>query len=298
MKKSELLRLIREEVEYAKKCLMESPASDSHEKKVADGINKMKGIKAERPKVSAAYSDVKLTTNSGGVTWLEVKMNHTDNLSNPRVFFDGSKWDTTYHTPAATFAVKQLNASSEAKDFLKSLRKFMGVGGTKKIKLPTTKSGLSDPDAVSLKTMKAYFEQPGITRYILKKPGVNLGKLVTDHYTKGKAEPAYYMQAGDDFYLISNTNPFNLPAGIPVLKGTGEFKIRIATRSAFYEIQAEIKIVDMPTSSYSALKGSKKKNPFANLKEAKNPSTELKTRINELAGLSKSKIGDKNNGHR
>jgi hypothetical protein len=70
------------------------------------------------------------------------------------------------------------------------------------------------------------------------------------------------MQAGDDFYLISSKNPLKLPKNIPVLTGSGDFKVRVATRSQFYEIQAEIKIKDMPDSEYSLMPGTKKKNPF------------------------------------
>ena len=114
--------------------------------------------------------------------------------------------------------------------------------------------------------MKEYFDQPGVNRYIATESNVNLGKIVTDHYLKGKAEPAYYMQAGDDFYMIGTKNPLNLPRDIPVLQGNGPFKVRIATRSQFYEVQAEIKIDSMPKSKYSCKPGTKKKNPFENLK--------------------------------
>jgi hypothetical protein len=110
--------------------------------------------------------------------------------------------------------------------------------------------------------MKSYFSQPGVNRYIANKEKFNLGKVVTDHYTIGKSEPAFYMQAGDDFYKISNTDPFKLGSGIPVLTGVGDFKVRISTRSEFYEVQAEIKIMDMPDSKYSLLPGTKKLNPF------------------------------------
>lgn len=249
--------------------LNESPVSDAHESSVAKSINKIDGIKADRPSVSSSYADVLVKFDSGPESWLEVKMNHTDNLSNPRVFYNGSKWDTTYNTPAAKFAVDLLNKSSETKSFVNNIRKFWKERDGKdhkKIILPTTKSGLKDENAVPLAVMKAYFEQPGVNRYIAHEPNVNLGKVVTDHYLKGKSQAAHYMQAGDDFYLIGNKNPLGLPSDIPKLKGKGTFKVRISTRSAFYEIQAEIKIDQMPSSKYSALPGSKKINPFTKAK--------------------------------
>ena len=229
---------------------------------MAKFINKIKGLTAERPKVSTGYADVRLTTDDGKMTWLEVKMNHTDNLSNPRIFFDGKKWDTTYHTPTAKFAVDAVNKSSDSKGFINAIAKFSGI---KSPKIPTTKSGLKDPNAVPLSVMKDYFAQPGINRYILALPDIDLGKVVTDHYLKGKVEPATYIQAGDDFYMIGKSNPFGVPKDVPLLKGTGPFRMRVSTRSAFYEVQAEVKIQHMPTSKYSLMPGTKKKNPFASL---------------------------------
>lgn len=237
-----------------------SAASDKFEKTIADAINKLPGLKAERPKVSVEYADVRIKKGTT-VTWCEVKMNHTDNLSNPRVFYMNGKWQTTYTTPAAKEAVKLLNQLPQTKKFLKDIAKFSGIPFAKLI-IPTTKTQLKMPGAVPLHVMKAYFEQPSVNRYIANKENFNIGDLVTKHYTVGKAEPAYYMQAGDDFYLISNTNPLKLSKKIPLLSGIGDFKVRVATRSDFMEVQAEIKIKKMPDSPFSAHPTSKKKNPF------------------------------------
>ena len=121
---------------------------------------------------------------------------------------------------------------------------------------------MSKPGAVPLHVMKSYFEQPNVNRYIAEQTNVDMGKLVTQHYTIGKAEPAYYMQAGDDFYRISGKDPFKLGARIPLLRGRGNFKVRVATRSQFYEIQAEVKITDMPNSNFSLAPDTRKRNPF------------------------------------
>lgn len=237
-----------------------SAASDRHERMVAESINRMPGITAERPSVGTDYPDVRVSYK-GVTTWVEVKMSHTDNLSNPRVFYAGGKWDTTYDTPAAKAAVDILNDSKQTEDFIKSIAKFSGIP-LKSIKIPTTKGGLKEEGAVPLHVMKQYFSQPGINRYIANKENFNLGKVVTDHYIFGKAQPAYYMQAGDDFYRISNKDPFKLGNSIPLLTGKGDFKVRIGTRSEFYEVQAEIKIMDMSDSKYSVLPNTKKLNPF------------------------------------
>jgi hypothetical protein len=242
-----------------------SAASDKYERDVAENLNRaVKTLnlkaKAERPSVGTDYADVKITTPNKSV-WCEVKMSHTDNLSNPRVFYKDKKWQTTYTTPAAKYTVDLLNSSTDAKNFVKAISKFSGIP-ISMISIPTSKSGLKEEGAVPLHIMKKFFSQPGINRYIAKEENYNLGKVVTEHYTIGKTEPAYYMQAGDDFYMISRTNPLRLKSTIPILSGRGDFKVRVATRAAFYEVQAEIKIKKMPNSQYSVAPGTSKKNPF------------------------------------
>lgn len=241
-----------------------SAASDKFEKDVAKNINRLPGLKATRPSVGTEYSDV-LLEYKGKKHWVEVKMSHTDNLSNPRVYYEKGKWKTTYTTPAAKHTVDILNKSRQAKAFIKAISKFSGIP-EKSISIPTTKSGLKVPGAVPLKVMKAFFDQPNITRYIANEEDYDLGAVVTEHYTIGKAEPAYYMQAGDDFYMVSKTNPLGIK-GLPVLTGKGDFKVRVATRSEFYEVQAEIKIKKMPDSSFSVAPNTSKKNPFLYMKK-------------------------------
>jgi hypothetical protein len=241
-----------------------SAKSDQFEKDIAEYINKTTKLKAQRPSVGTEYSDVLLHYNNKKITWLEVKMSHTDNLSNPRVYYENGKWKTTYKTPVAHQTVEILNKSKEAEQFIKNISKFSGIPQNI-ISIPTTISGLKKPGAVPLFVMKEYFNQPNINRYIANEENFNLGEMVTEHYTIGKREPAYYMQAGDDFYLVSNKNPLKLDKSIPLLKGFGDFKVRVSTRSDFYEVQAEIKIKEMPKSKYSLMPGTKKSNPFEKL---------------------------------
>ena len=237
-----------------------SADSDRYEKDVAKNINKIPGVIADRPAVGVDFSDV-LIKFKKKEAWLEVKMNHKDNLSNPRVFYKNGKWQTTYKTPAAADAVKILNESNKAKKFIKDIAKFTGIP-IKSISIPTSKTGLREEGAVPLRSMHEFFDQPGINRYIANEENMDLGKIVTKHYLEGKTKPAFYMQAGDDFYLISSTNPLGLPRDIPILKGKGTFKVRVSTRTDFYEVQAEIKIDQMPNSNYSLKPGTKKDNPF------------------------------------
>ena len=64
--------------------------------------------------------------------------------------------------------------------------------------------------------------------------------------------------------VVSLKNPLKIK-GIPVLSGSGDFKVRVATRSEFYEVQAEIKIKKMPISKFSVAPGTKKSNPFLSM---------------------------------
>jgi hypothetical protein len=249
--------------------LKETPASDTFEYQVAKSINAFKkdGITAVRPPADTSLPDVLVSVENVGDSFVEVKMNHTDNLANIRVFYDGQKWDSTYHSPVAGFAVDMLNKSPQAKKFIDDIMKSTRRSN---VKLSTTRGQLKQPGTVPLSKMLEFVEKRG-NRYVLNEPEVNIGNLVTLHYTQGKDKAAHYIQASDDFYLISGADPLGLNAAnggrIPILGGTGDFKVRISTRSEFYEIQTEVKIKKFnPSSSpFSVLKGSKKINPFTAL---------------------------------
>jgi hypothetical protein len=73
-------------------------------------------------------------------------------------------------------------------------------------------------------------------------------------------------EPGDDFYMISKENPLKIK-GPPIFAGYGNFKVRVATRSEFYEVQAEIKVQNMLRSKFSVAPGTKKENPFMNIKK-------------------------------
>ena len=239
-----------------------SAASDAFEKAVMTAIDGQKYAAVQGRDVR--YSDVKVTDKKANKTaWVEVKMSHSDNLSNPRVFYKDGKWQTTYTTPAAIETIKVLNTSTDAAKFITNIAKFSGIP-EKVIIIGTNKSHLKLPGCVPLHVMKEYFNQPGVNRYIATESNKNIGDLVTRHYLEGKAAPAEYLQAGNDFYMIGTRNPLKLSNKIPVLSGTGDFKVRVSTRSEFYEVQAEIKIKDFSPkkSQYSVLPDSGKINPF------------------------------------
>jgi len=263
------IKLLKEAIQL----IIESPTSDGFEQSVAKSINsqfKSRGITAKRAGGDTTLPDVLVTVTNLGNSFIEVKMSHTDNLANPRVFYDGTKWNSTYKTPVAKYAVELLNSSEQSAEFVRDISDFVG---RKTVKLPTTISGLKDPDAVSLKEMFEFASARG-GRYVVSEPNIDVGRLVTLHYTIGKSQAAHYLQAKDDFYMIGNADPLGLNivngGGIPLLGGTGDFKVRVSTRSKFYEIQTELKIkhFDPVSSRYSVLRGSTKINPFAALADS------------------------------
>lgn len=254
--------------------LDESKNSDEYEKAVADNINKIGrknkiNLHAERLKASTAYSDV-LCTYNGNEAWIEVKMNHTDNLSNPRFYYENGKWASTYKTPVAQVCVKILNSSEDAKQFIEDLVESTGID-PKKLSLFSTKGGLKKPGAVQLDKMYNFCEKRG-SRYILAEENYDIGKLARAHYSLGEnGKPkASYIQTGDDFYRLSNDNPLKfVPNDVPLFKGSGDLRIRVATRldSGFYEILAEVKIKKPDkdskySSKYSFMPGSTKPPPI------------------------------------
>ena len=253
--------------------LQESVASDAYEVAVASAINNVAHNKffASAAGGDVRYADVRVDVPSIGSTYVEVKMGHKDNLANPRISFNGQSWESSSMSPVAKQMIELASSSPDVNQFILDLKKFMGLKPNATIKIPTTKGGLKDPVAVPLETMRAFVENRG-NRYITKQSDIDVGNLVTQHYLKGKVEPANYIQAGDDFYVIGRRDPLGLRAAmalcgvktkIPKLGGTGIFNLRVSTRSQFYEIQPEIKITNFkPASSPVSVMGTGKPNPF------------------------------------
>src|SRR4051812_21057369 len=97
-----------------------SKRSDKHEQYVASSLTLINGVIAERPVKGTDYSDV-LVGYKNKSAWLEVKMSHSDNLVNSRVYYEQKAWKTRYSTPVAGIIVKELNKSESSRDFVLSL---------------------------------------------------------------------------------------------------------------------------------------------------------------------------------
>ena len=266
----------------------ESKASDDFEKAVADNISKLSKdhvYSAERPVSDNRYSDVIITRNDGTSAWLEVKMDHHAGVGSPRVYYSDYEggWATTYTSPSAAWVVELLNNNDEVKRWVNDFKKWLcnELKTTKDKKLleivkkpkenknykpsdlqiviPTTGGGLKEHGAIPFDVMYKYVDENN-KRYILTYE-CDISKLIEDHYTKGKAEPTYYIQAGDDLYRLGNKNPFSWK--LPRLKAPdGTCSIRVSTRHSFYEVQVDIKTHTINDSEYSLKPNSQKLSPF------------------------------------
>lgn len=238
-----------------------STKTDEYEDKVAAWINtNSPDIRAVRPPANTAFSDIWLQQRDEKITWLEVKTNHTDNLLNPRVYYDG-RWKTTSQLIATPIILHMLNNSRETREFVRRLSEFADIP-VDKIKIPGTKSQFANhPHAIDKATMEGYFQLEK-DKYIAKVENYDIGNLVTPDLIKKNVS---YMQAGDDFYFVGNENPYDLPSDIPTFEGYGDVKVRVSIRKddkKTFEIHPEIKLGEMPHSQYSVMPGTHKINPF------------------------------------
>lgn len=252
-----------------------SAPSDKYEHDVAENINgAIKGLVAERPRVSTSYPDVRVEYGSftgSKAVWVEVKMNHTDNLMNPRFSYINGAWEAgaSYKSPATDKLDVIFNKSKEAQDWITGLKKFLVAndfkGDIRHLTLySTTTERKSDKNTVSLDLMKKYLKTLP-NKNICKISSINVGELATLHYLKGKAAVAYYVSAGDDFYQFGRANPLKIPK-VPVFAGTNDVVFRIGDRSSNFEIMAEVKLKHIANSPYSVKPGTSKPNPFKAIK--------------------------------
>lgn len=255
------------------KTFIESKASDAYEIAAANYINSFSGISAERPKVGTQFSDVRfwLDDKPEKDYWLEVKMNLSDNLGNPRFDFDGTRWLSRSSSPISDDIATHLNGDKDVKALIKNMteqyNKIEGLN-LKTIKLLSTKAGVTQEDQPNfLNFIHEYFNNIVPTqdinvknRNIMMISDYDIGSVVTSHY---EHKDTYYLQAGDNFYLIGDSNPLNLPSDVPKIKGKNKLIVRVSTRSEFFEIQAEIKLKDWEISNYSLKPGTSKLNPLA-----------------------------------
>jgi len=256
-----------------------STSSDYEDAVAANIHNASKGLIGIRHKSGiqsmTSYPDVEVKYK-GISTWVEVKMNHTDNLMNPRFKYVGEWVVSGVDSKAIQELTQYFNDSKDANLWVEALRKFVKDPKNKYLGDPANMTIHSlvgdrarDKNSVPLITMKRFLaSRPN--KNIFKTELIDVGALVTKHYTIGKAAAALYVSSGDDFYRFGKKNPFKFTdKQAPEFKGTNSVTYRIGDRSSNFEIMAEVKIKNvnaMGNSETSVKPGSSKPNPFASLK--------------------------------
>ena len=255
--------------------------ADLHEIAVANYMQEVGAglYECTRPVASTSYSDIKVIGPGGNKAWVEVKMNHTDNLYNARVHFKDGVFIPTGGKDSSTrqWVLKELNSNVDVKRWINDLKAYLNRD---KVDIITrTKAGSSElrtrneedkdgypfeskksSDLVSYPEMDSYLRKQG-NAYLFKKQGFDITKLVEKHYTEGNSEPAQYIQTGADFLLLGGSNPLGL-VDIPRFGAMGNFAMRIGMRRSGegMEIQPELKISKIRTKSTFGVDPRKPKN--------------------------------------
>ena len=153
-------------------------------------------------------SDVKIANPSNGKNvWIEVKLNKFSDYGNPSFKYEDGEWTCTTSEeddPLAGFFLKAISENSER--FISFCKDFLG---TDDIKLPTDLS----PELVrAWKASGSVDDTENDTQFITEKIRINgFGEMISRYYASQKAEPVYYIQIGDDLYLIDRKyNPLDL----------------------------------------------------------------------------------------
>ena len=294
--------------------LCESAISDQYERDVANNMDawfsaNQLDFLAERPTVDTTYSDIEVTDlNTDYSTFVEVKMNHTDNLYNKRLnVVNGVFVPVTIDEDAVIgdsicddYLNKNTTILDELSEFLKTYNPrtlieneyFNNVGITnnldnaeikKKINLVSSKktpllNKNGDP-VVPASIMHKFINNQKTNsgdQYFYKASRIPIRDLLISHYTYGKAEPATYIQTGDDFFKLSSEDRIKFidpitSKDVPLFPEViGHLCVGFRKRfgGPGYEIQPELKIDKMDKHSpYSFKPGTNKELPIPVLKK-------------------------------
>lgn len=237
-----------------------SSTSDKYERDVAKHINgSLKGLKAERPKVSVSFPDVRVIcpSLSDKPVWVEVKMDHNAFLMNPRfsyVFRDSGKsgWEVSYdktaaaqliregkepvtnETPATDILIRLLNNSKEATLWVDTLRSFLKDTWSKKwnnaslnyyfsIFSTSTNRKANENRTVEVNEMKAFLEaiKNPKTKYYKALGGRANQTIATLKFDVGKLVTIHYAnKSAPADYMVSGGEFYRIGEKNPLkLKG-------------------------------------------------------------------------------
>lgn len=272
-----------------KEFLKESIKSDAYELAMAEHINSLgkpgglcEGrIKAKRPQASTQYSDVKVwyipkkSTSkafpSDGA-WIEVKMNHSDNLVNTRVWFEKNKWHSINQSENSRYIADWISKNDYTKTWIAELRSFLKnqlnwtEQNIKNLIIPKDKAHFGKPNCITPEEMAKFMSTRQDT-YFMRNYNVHIFPILEGHLLNGgKAEPASMIQTADDLYRLGRTNfsGFEHFMDLPIPDAIGNVHARLTLRSnGVIEMKPEVKMTKINNASkYSLKPGSTKMLPF------------------------------------
>lgn len=220
-----------------------------HEKAVAGYINHFTYANAENPTNAVGFSDILISFNNR-TAWLETKMTVDSNMINTRVRYLSGIWTCRGMSPVGDYICQILANSDHAKGFIHDMTRFV----SRDMNVDNNWPSLSE----MTNFMKHYPDH-----YIHWQEDVDISEILRLHYLKSKSKCTHYLQAGDNFYKISEHDPLGLSSNIPVFTARGTLKVRVSLRSKRYEMQAEVKVKSFNQSEYSVFPFTSKKCPFA-----------------------------------
>lgn len=230
--------------------MKDTPIYTLHERAVIEYINRYTTARAINPTDCSLFSDTLIEYN-GATAWSEIKMTVDSNMINTRVRYLSGVWTCRGKSPVGDYICSMLERSRSAHAFIEKLRAYTGKDPAVDSNWPT----VSDMNTF----IKSIDDQ-----YIHAETNVDISEIVRLHYLQAKSKCTYYMQAGDNFYRVSEHNPLGVPDDVPVFSAVGTLKVRVAIRSKRYEMQAEAKVKQSNLSPYSLYPFTKKLSPFLN----------------------------------
>ena len=191
-------------------------SSDKFEQKIAENVksfclqngepySSLKVVKYDGED-NKYYSDVKVTNPKNNINvWIETKMNKYSCLGNPSFKYSDREWKcstTEEDNPLTKYFIDILTEHSQK--FIDFCHQKLGDDFELPRDLPDVmddwkKAGMIDDtdNNVLFITEKIEMEE--------------FGKKISEFYQTAKREPVYYIQIGDELYIIdSNYNPLNL----------------------------------------------------------------------------------------
>lgn len=252
----------------------ESAKTDTIEIETAEYLSSLSdNIHAERVGNKHNESDI-LVSIDDKKTAIEIKYTKSALFQHIYFYRTNGEWHcNNENTKIAKFIVNKLN--TESKEYIESLCNFINSS-----KHNTTEYNLN-PDTLEIKqTIGTGNIFDGIKNNSLNTSLIGLWKKknptlilkcafdenesieILKEWYNSKNIPASYIQIDDNFFLLTNDNPFNFK-NIPTIKASIQSEIRFSENGhGRFSVQAYNSLILKNESAFSIFKNSSKQNPF------------------------------------